>query len=196
MAESGLGTFFATVVLLGIGGMAVFTGIDLFGKRAARPPRPSEAIAWGVTVAGWLAFDLPYNLRLWGRVALGRHPAPLTAALDSVKRPSPLPLRVIAGLWWLAHTGVAFMLVLVAEQMRPHELGSGSEGGVAGFATSVLLFFMAFMYAYVMHGFLLMGIAALTRSRVAIARTWALRLPIDAAIALVAIAIPRIGPTA
>ena len=161
-----------------------------------RPPGAAEVIGWGVMVLGWVAFDLPYNLRLWARVALGRHPATLTAALDTVDRPAAIPLRVVAGLWWLAHTAVAFMLVLVAEQMRPPELEGGGNGGAAILATAALLFFMAFMYAYVMHGFLLMGVAALTRSRVAVTRTWALRLPIDAAIALVAVAIPRIGPAA
>ena len=81
-AESSRGAFFATVVVLMLGGMLAIVTLD------DRQATHATLIVASVLASFWLAIDVPYAIRLWRGVYNGRHPVTLAVA-------QPVPRRVV-----------------------------------------------------------------------------------------------------
>src|SRR5204863_9264659 len=68
VAESCVGTFFATLLLVGMGVPLVLVVAHGIIDRSTGALGPRGFSICCLVLIGWLGFDLPYNLRLWGKI--------------------------------------------------------------------------------------------------------------------------------
>jgi hypothetical protein len=184
-AESSLGAFVASLVILGTGGVvAIAAALDPDVTRRSRIVFTGFALVW-------LALDVPYGLRLWYCVWTGRHPVALEVALSTPRR--AWPVRVFTATWWSAHYVIGVAALVTMERAGPTS-GRGVEDAAwpaQGFVWVASLTAL-FSIAYVTNGFLLMALTATGLGTDGVQRVWRSRFVIDAVLALAAFGLMRV----
>ena len=135
----------------------------------------------------WCALDVPFTLKTWQGVRNGARPlAPQVA-----RRLNPWPgfLRLIQGLWFLAHFLIAAWFAHFTMEIAPPAMQEERTAAHAVF-TAVLAFF----YTLAANGFLLAAIKTLTGRDSWVVFIWRWRIFIDLALVAVAMmwAVPGI----
>jgi len=164
LIEDWLGFLFANLLTLSIAGYLVFMRDYIWTDGQLNL---AAKLVYVIFVLAWLGLDVPYLFRLWRSLfRRGRHPALRTAEAEPLW---PHLLRPLVAFWWLTHFLIGVLAVFGFHLMaKKHDR-----------ADEKLSFFMATCCGYAANGYLILAIAAMTRSQQIRRQFWQCRVLLD-----------------
>jgi len=162
VVEDWLGFFFANLLTLSIAGY-----LEFMCEYVWREGNPAAKAGYVAAVVAWVVLDVPFLFRLWrSAFRRGRHPALVTAEAEPLW---PHPLRPLIAFWWLLHFLVGELAVFGF-----HSMGKSHDPSDA-----YVCFFMATCCGYAANGYMILAVAAITRSHGICRKFWKCRVLLD-----------------